>query len=579
MKIAKGALNAGLFILVLLVTSCPAHAQQISRGGTIVVDLASEPTVVDPLTTFWNAGFVAGQLFSTLIYYDNNGKLQPGLVTKWSIDQTQGTYTFELRTGVLWHDGQPFSADDVKFSFENIISKYGVYGATFFKNVTVTTQGNTVVIRPATFLPGIQLQLLADVQCVIYPKHILQGQDFLKSSFRTTNPIGTGPFKMKNWVKGSYMELVRNENYWNGPYLDGMVIKFISDPAAIIAGLKNGEIHFMFRGIPYEAYDTLKQEQSLNVVPNKKPPYMVSIWNNVKAPYMSDVNVRQAIAYALDKTDITLKATNGLSSPIQARFDPDDVPLSPTMTIYNRDPAKANSILDAAGYKKGSDGLRFSLELLTRKGEPDEQLLSQLVKDELADIGINLSIKTVDYATWTALDTKFQYQMATIKMPIDIKTPWVWQNFATAMIGKGALTNNFQYSNPKLDQLIDSWFHESNPDNIIKILQQAQDILSQDLPEFPLYQISFLNVVNKNFVGPDIPQGKGPWMFVVPIENTYSLAAQPKSATTTAPSTTVPSVAPSGGLDVTTLAAVVVILLVIVGAWMWVRRRRTRPKS
>jgi peptide/nickel transport system substrate-binding protein len=522
--------------LILTTSITTVSAQTYTVGGTMVAVLASEPTTVDPLTLSWNAGFVGAQLFNSLLTYDENLQLQPSLATKWSVNAAEGTYTFELRTDVKWHDGKPFTPEDVKFAFENIIGKYDVFGASYFKNTTVEIRGNTVIIKPKDFLPGIQLGLFGSADTVIYPKHILEGQDFLKSEFRTISPVGTGPFKMKTWVKGSYMELVRNEDYFNKPkpYLERIVIRFVKEPAAIIAGFQRGELHYIFRGVPFEAYNTLKASPNLRVIPYPRPPYVSALWLNLGNKYLSDVNVRRAMAYAINRTDVALKATQGISPPVQYMVDPTVVPPSPNLMIYNYDKAKANQILDSAGYTRGADGMRFKLELMTRTGEPDEQLWATLVKDYFADIGIDVSIKTVDFATFLSLQTKFQYDMCTIKYWIS--PIWLYQLFSTEWIGKGSFTNNFQYSNKEVDTLFAKWLKEPDPQAQVKILQQIEDYISRDLPEIVLYEVEWLNVINNDFQGVGMPVGK--WIFADSLENIYSVSAQKTPITTTAPAVT-----------------------------------------
>jgi peptide/nickel transport system substrate-binding protein len=565
--------------VVLLLIASPVTlvvGQEITVGGTLIVDLIAEPATIDPYTGSWNSGHVGAQLFNSLLRFDKNLKSEPCLATKWEVNPAQGTYTFELRKGVLWHDGKPFTAADVKFTLEQLVPKYGLMGSGYLRNTTVEIKGeSTIVVKPGQFLPAVQMTLFSSTDTSIYPKHVLEGQDFLKSTFRTTNPIGTGPFKMKTYVKGNYMELERNENYWNKPrpYLEKIVFKFVREPAAIVAGLQSGEIHYIFRGVPFEAYDTLKQVKSLKVIPHMRPPYVSAIWINVGAPYLSDVNVRRAISYAVNRTDIAKKATYGLSKPSQITMDPELVPPSPTMTAYGNDLAKANSLLDSAGYKKGADGVRFSLELLTRTGEPDEQLWAQLVRDQLANVGISISIKTVDFATFQALQAKYQYQICTVKYWIS--PIWSYQLFDSEFIGRGPLYNPSQYNNPKVDQLFDGWLGESDPAKQVQLMHQVQDILSQDLPLIVLYQVAWLNVINTNFEGPDLPVGK--YVFYDSLEYTYSAAAQ-KVTTTTPKTTLTTTTAAAQDNTMITVGAVVLVLAVAAGALL-LRKKQAKPSK
>lgn len=524
------------FVGVLLV---PVIAEQESKkvGGSLLVNLASEPSVI-PGSAAWNSGFVAAQIFDSLLSIGPNLELQPGLAVEWRVDNSQGVYVFKLRKGVLWHDEKPFTAEDVKFSFEKIISKFHTFGSLYFKNVAVQIQSeDTVIIKPEKFLPGAQLRLFGTTETIIYPKHILEAEadKFLTSAFRT-NPVGTGPFKFVRWEKGNFMELARNDNYWSSgkPYLEKIIIRFLSDPASVLAGLQRGEIHYMFRGIPFEALKSLQQSKDLEVYLSSRPPYRAALFINVKSPPLDNINVRRAIAYAIDRTDIANKATFGISKPDQWMIDPVQVPPSPNQYIYNYDPAIANWLLDQAGFPRGPDGFRFTIELMTRTGEPDEQLFAQLIRDQLADVGIKVNIVSVDFATYLARQQRFEYQIQTVKYWID--PLWVYQLFHTEWIGKGAFTNNFQYSNPQFDKLLNQWLEETDPTKQVELLQKAGDILSRELPVIILYEVVWPNVLNKNFAGPDIPLGK--FVFFDPLKDIYHVPSQPKTTVIQTPTVT-----------------------------------------
>ncbi len=561
-NVAKILGTVFLIVLVFLSSSAIYFAKGQQAGGTLAVALISEPTRI-AATSSWNGGFVSAQLFDTLLRFDKNLNLVPGLAESFEINEREGSYKFVLRSGVKFVDGVELTAEDVKFTFENIVPTYTSFGPLYFSKTKVTVvDSRTVIIKPEKFLPGVQMPLFAAVDTTaIFPKHVLEGKDFLKSDFITTKPIGTGPYKMVAWVKGSYIELVKNEGYWDKgrPYLDKIVIRFISDPTALIAALKRGELNYVFRGIPYEAVEDLKKDLSLNVIPSERPPYIAALWINVKSDPLSDVKVRQAIAYALNKTDITLKATFGVSEPVDYMIDPAVVPPSPDIFKYEYNPALAEKILDEAGYKKGADGKRFSIEVLTRTGEADEQIIAQLVRDQLAKIGIEVNIKTVDFATYLSLQEKFEYQMATVKYWI--APMWTYQLFHSSWIGKGPFTNNFQYSNPRVDNLLDLWLEESDPARQVVYLQKVEDILSRDLPLITLYKVKWVNVVSKSIFSNDIPVGK--WVFWDPLIDTYYMAQQ----------TTTP--APTDSSLYIVIAAIIVAVIAVIAVAIKLLRRRS----
>ncbi|MEM0443888.1 MAG: ABC transporter substrate-binding protein [Candidatus Caldarchaeum sp.] len=513
-----------------------ALAQQPNVGGTIVVNLVSEPTVI-PGSAAWNSGFVAAQIFDSLLSLGPNLELLPGLATEWRIDTSQRAYVFKLRKEVKWHDGIDFTADDVKFSFEKIISRFHTFGALYFKNTVVEIRGDEVVIKPERFLPGAQLRLFATTETIIYPKHLLEkdADNYMTSAFRT-NPVGTGPFKFNGWTKGNFMELVRNQNYWDQgkPYLEKIVIRFLSDPASVLAGLQRGEVHYMFRGIPFEAISSLQENPNLKVYLSTRPPYSAALWINVKSPPLNNVEVRRAIAYAIDRADIAQKATFGISKPDQWMIDPLQVPQSPNLYLYSYNPEIANMILDKAGFPRGPDGYRFTIELMTRTGEPDEQLFAQLIRDQLDQVGIKVNIVSLDFATYLARQQRFEYQIATVKYWID--PLWVYQLFHTEWIGKGAFTNNFQYSNPEVDSLLDQWLVETDKKKQVELLQRVGDILSRELPAIILYEVVWPNVLNKNFEGPNIPVGR--FVFFDPLNEIYNIPLQKQTLTQTIVATT-----------------------------------------
>jgi ABC-type transport system substrate-binding protein len=171
---------------------------------------------------------------------------------------------------------------------------------------------------------------------------------------------------------------------------------------------------------------------------------------------------------------------------------------------------------------------------MTRTGEPDEQLFAQLIRDQLADVGIKVNIVSVDFATYLARQQRFEYQIQTVKYWID--PLWVYQLFHTEWIGKGAFTNNFQYSNPQFDKLLNQWLEETDPTKQVELLQKAGDILSRELPVIILYEVVWPNVLNKNFAGPDIPLGK--FVFFDPLKDIYHVPSQPKTTVIQTPTVT-----------------------------------------
>lgn len=513
-----------LVLGILCLPPCFIVAGQIPQGGTFTTVLISEPRVLSPYTGSWNSGFVAGQIFDSLLAIDDDmNPTLPSLATSLpEIDEIEGSYTFTLREGVKWHDGQPFTAEDVKFTFEEIL-QYDIFGALYFKDTTVEIlDDNKVKIKPGIFYPGVQMTLFAGLDTAIIPKHILGDvvDEYLDHPFRTESPIGTGPFKFKEWVKGSHIVYEAFDDYWGeGPYLDEIVVKVIPEPGTVLAEFKAGSADYVFRGMPYEAYDELVEDPNLDVYKNTRPPYKMVLDINTKHPILSNVKVRQAIAYAINRDAIISDATNGLCIMTDSFWTPDITAPSPDRSIYTYNVDKAKELLQEAGYGGG-----FEIELLQRRGEPEEALAAELIRDDLSAIGITMTIKTVDFGTFLQLEATYEYDFCMLKRWV--MSFWTLQLFHSEWIIEGRFfANSVQYSNPIVDEAFNAWRTEVDPAKQREYLQKAEAQISHDVPEVLLYDVVFINVVRKTFKAVSgaksgtLPDGR--YVFWDPLNNMY----------------------------------------------------------
>ncbi len=170
---------------------------QPKRGGTLVMGFISEPAVLDSCHGAWNVATMAGQLQNGILETNEKMKTAPGLAESWSVDYKNKKYIFNIRKGVKWHDGKPFTVEDVKFSFEYMLPKYDNRGI-YLKDTKVNILSDTrVEVIPGSWAPGIQLDRMASVDWALYPKHVLEGVDFLKSNFRR-GPSAPGPSRLRS---------------------------------------------------------------------------------------------------------------------------------------------------------------------------------------------------------------------------------------------------------------------------------------------------------------------------------------------------------------------------------------------
>ena len=507
----KTKMILGLLFLWLIGSAagiCETGMAQPTQGGTLTVGLISEPSVLDTCSGAWNAGPVGGNILSQLLEANEQLEIVPGLAESWRMDYETKTYTFNIRTNVKWHDGKPFTAEDVKFTLEEFLPKYSFLGI-FLKGSKVDIVGESkVVVKPGMWAPGIQPELFATTDWAMYPKHLLKGVEFPKSDFRKA-PVGTGPFKFKEWVRGSHIILERNEHFWRPgkPYLDKIIIKIIRESALLQMGLTTGDLDFVYRGLPYEAYETLKKNPNLQVILSYLPNYKLFLINNLKHPILSDLNVRKAIMHAINKKDIVAKATNNVCRVANRMFASEILPDNPEVAVYDHNPKKAEELLDQAGYQRKSDGTRFALEVLVRAGETEEEKTADLLKDYLKAVGIKLSIKKVDFSTNLQLQSNYQFELALMKkgnVPL-----FNYRQHHSKNIKKGMFFGNIsQYSNPEVDQYYDQWaFRASSEEERNKSILRAETILTQELPEPPLYDVGWMYNWSKRVKNVFVPAG------------------------------------------------------------------------
>ena len=242
----------GLLVIGLTIRLVPVSVTaQPVRGGTLTIGMIAEPAVLDSCSGAWNVAPFAGNILSSILETDEKMKIGPGIAESWTLDAKNKSYIFNIRKGVKWHDGKPFTVEDVKFSFEAFLPKFDDRSE-YLKGSRVDIVSDTrVVLKPGRWIPGVQVGRMGAIDLALYPKHLLEGVDFMKSDFRKA-PVGTGPFKFKEWVRGSHITLERNNDYWKPgkPYVDRIILKFIRDPSILLASLTTGEVDFAYRGLP-----------------------------------------------------------------------------------------------------------------------------------------------------------------------------------------------------------------------------------------------------------------------------------------------------------------------------------------
>ncbi|MDE1180862.1 ABC transporter substrate-binding protein [Paraburkholderia sp.] len=364
--------------MLALACSAPVATAQ-ARGGTLNFVVTPEPTaLVDLATTATNVLKVSPKVVEGLLEYDFAFRPKPSLATSWDIGDQGRKYVFHLRHGVRWHDGQPFTSADVAFSIQ-MLRQVHPRAKTTFANVTgiATPDPYTVVITLSSPAPYL-IKAFSSSETPILPKHLYDGTDVLGNPANNA-PVGTGPFRFVKWVRGSYIEYTRNNDYWDTgkPYLDGIVVKVIADAAARTVAFENGSVDLSGdTPVPLSDVARLKANPALGFETRgyEFQAGVARIEFNLDNPVLGNLKVRQAIASALDRDVIRKVVYYGYATPLASPIIPTNPYYDAAPTPYPFDIARANALLDQAGYPRKADGTRFALTVDRRSADTYRRL-------------------------------------------------------------------------------------------------------------------------------------------------------------------------------------------------------------
>lgn len=387
MQGGAGALGAAALGLQL----STAQAQDPQSGGTIVVARTGDFLNFDP---FYNVAVnlpMYRQLFDTLVVYDGELNILPHLAESWEYSEDRLTLTFKLRSGVLFHNGREFVADDVVQNIDRAKDDtigHSVLGYTRLIESVEAIDPTTVVF---TFSgPHPTIWDLLTVLGIVAPES--SSVDDLLS-----NPVGTGPFSFVEWVPGQQATFAKFEDYWqdNLPYLDEVVVRAPADPQAALAGLRAGEINIL-QGVPFNEVPQLREDDSLQIVLGTEAAQFYTFYMNTARPPFDNKLVRQAISHAIDRQTIVDAVLFGVGKVSQTPFPESSIAYSPDhVNWFPYDLDRARELLAEAGYADG-----FETTTITISAFPELSNMAQIVQADLGKIGITTEIQDLSSADW-----------------------------------------------------------------------------------------------------------------------------------------------------------------------------------
>ncbi len=489
-----------LALVVLAFGAAPGGAGP-ARGGTLTIVISSDPPSLDPHRTP-SVGIAHAVMYETLVTVDRTtGEFIPGLAESLEVSRDGTTITFKLRRGVKFHDGTPFNAAAVKATFERLAGKeLNSPGATWLGTLSRTEVVDDYTVRLVFAQPYAPIfsSLRISFLSILSPAAMARmGADY------SQNPVGTGPFRFKQWIPNDRIVYERNPDYaWGpahyknrgAPYVDQLVIRIIPDESARVIAFERGDLDVLPGAPPRDARRMMREGKFPFIqIPTTSGTYLGL---NVKRPPVNDVRVRRAIGHAINTDEVARIALEGLAVPMLS-------PIAPTIWGYwdgvkqyalDYNPDKAKALLAEAGYRPGpggammKDGRQLEFTVWTYALMTNVRL-AIVVQSQLRAAGIKMNIEQLEVSTLLAQTPRGEHDAILISYgwpDADI----LYFFFHSSRL---ATTNRVHYANPQVDKLLEEGRTTVDPAKRLEVYKQLQRILLADVPWVPLASSLALN--------------------------------------------------------------------------------------
>ena len=487
------------------------------KGGLLVNAMVGEPSNLIAMIAGDSASSaIAGNIFNSLIKYDEKLNHAPELAKSWEISEDQKTITFTLKDNIFWADGIALTSEDVLFTWQLVTNpKTRTPYASDYLLVKEASAPNPYTFKVTygeTYAPAIDTW----ASLHILPKHILKDED-INSTFFSRKPTGSSYYQLDKWISGQQVSLTTNKKSSQGaPQIEQLISRIIPDTSSQFLELTADNIDLMsINPIQYERVFPARQDllEKINLYKELGNGYTYLGFNLKKAPF-DDVNVRRAINYAIDKNEVIKGVLLGLGEPISSPYKPGTRWNNPNLQPYPYDPNKAVKLLQNAGYEKNKngyfekDGKVLGFEILTNQNKQRE-MTAVLVQRRLKEIGIDVSIRVLEWASFINRFIKtgdFNAVVLGWSLSLDPDQFNIWHS---SQQGPGQF-NFIGYENAKVDRLLEEGRKELNVNKREIIYHKFSEQLLSDSPIVYLYAGYGLSAVNKRVQGiknPSPPAG------------------------------------------------------------------------
>ncbi len=478
-----------LMAFAILLAACFACSTK-PDASTLVMIIESSPTNLDPRVGLdAQSERIDDLIFDDLLSRDEHLNVQPGLAERWEVPDPL-TYVFHLHHGVKFHNGQSLTARDVQWTFESLLqgkirsTKSGAYRLV---DRIESPDDYTVIFHLKEPFATLLWNLSGGAIGIV--PFGTSGEEM------SAHPIGSGPFKFVSAQPDKEVIVERNDDYWGQKAkLNRVHFAIIPDTTTRALELRKGSADIAINALTSDMVLALEHEQNIAVLraPGTVLSYMAF---NVRDPILKDVQVRQALAYAIDRQPLIHYLWRDFARPAASVLPPESWAYDSKVQTYEYNPARARQILDGAGYVP-VNGVRFHLTMKTST-EESSRLLAAVLQQQLRDVGIALDIRSFEFATFFADVTRGEFQVYSLRWIGGNEDPDIFEYaFHSSRITPRGANRSF-YSNPRIDALIDQARGTPEQAERKQLYSEVQQILAQDLPYINLWYFDNVLVHSK----------------------------------------------------------------------------------
>jgi peptide/nickel transport system substrate-binding protein len=490
---ASCAFAATLLAGALLFTGC-GSSQTSADSGTVNFLIEASPTNLDPrIGADSYSEHIDGLIFSSLVARDAQMKAIPDLAESWETPDPL-TYVFHLRRGVKFHDGRPLTSADVKFTFDSILSgavKTPKRGSFKLVSSIEAPDDATVIIHLREPYASLLWDLTAPAIGIV-PRG--SGPEMSR------HPVGTGPFRFVSATTDEEIVLARNGGYFGGaPKIENLRLRIVPDALVRALELRKGSGDATINSLTPDMVVTLARERGL--VAEQQPGTMLAyLAFNFDDPILAKRNVRQALAYATDRATIIRYLLRGQARPAASLLPPNHWANEPAVQQYDYDPARAEQLLDAAGFARGADGVRVHLTLKTSTDE-STRLVSEAIADQWKRVGVALQLRPMEFGTFYSDVTRGSFQIYSLRWVGGNNDPDLFESAFSSKKMPPDGYNRGHYRNLQLDALLDQARVEMDQGKRKVLLSQIQKIVAEDEPYINLWYVDNVCVHRDRLAG------------------------------------------------------------------------------